>query len=101
MDRKANKLFKHTIETPNSWSGPWLGMTTKNDKNDDLLTFGYVNRCYKMPDFKGVQVLPFYLIKLIKEWVCFETLHLLQLNKDWSWTDWTIDVDIILRPVFQ
>ena len=63
------------------------------------MTFGFVNECYKTGPFQGVQRLPFYLIKLIANWVCFEELHLLIKHDqdDPKAFHWMINVDNIIE----
>ena len=36
---------------------------TSNDDHDNLLTFGFVKKCYKKKEFKDIQTMPVYLIK--------------------------------------
>ena len=88
---RKHQLSRSCIRVPyESCINP--AMITRNDNNDNLLTFGFINDCYKNQEFKDVQVLPFYLIKFISNWVYFETIHLIHCPKHW-----TIDVDDVIK----
>ena len=73
------------------------GIITRNNEGDEILTFGFINRCYKGNDFKEIQKLPFYLIKFVSKWVCFETAHFIEFKGNGKHTHWEIDVDKIIN----
>ena len=94
---KNKKLMKSDIRSP--FIGYPFGAITKNDENDELLTFGFIRNCYKIFSlFNDVQIMPFYLMKFIQKWVCNEKLHLM-LSKEYDnkiKTHWMINVDRII-----
>ena len=62
----------------------------------NLLVFGYVNQLWQTEEYLYIQSLPFYLIKLIEKWICFQYIHLvgqLQLNC----RHWIMNVDDIIK----
>ena len=87
-DIKHEKLMKCGIEAP---SDSICSALTRNKSNEELLTFGFVHDCYKVTNFRGIQMIPFYLIKVIGKWVCYETIHLVGDEGHW-----TIDMDKII-----
>ena len=95
---RNHKLIKSDIEAPLNYDA--CPVITRNGERDNLLTVGFINYCYKMEEFKDVQAMPFYLIKLIGEWVYFETLHAL-IGEDLSRTHWIIDVDKIIASILN
>ena len=98
-DVRKDVMIKSDIKKPtNDFS---CVIITRNDDRDNLLTFGFVGECYKKREYKNIQKLPFYLIKMIDSWVCFETVHLLIDSHGVRCeprTHWTIDVDKIITP---
>ena len=98
-DLKNGTVIKSDIKAPTIKST--TAITTRNIERDGLLTFGFVNYCYKLKEFDGVQDLPFYIIKLIEKWVCFEIMHIIELTlsrKDITTKHhWTINVDTIIQ----
>ena len=47
-----------------------------NRTQDTLLAQAYVNQSYRETEFKGLTVLPVYLIDMIGKWFCNEYLHI-------------------------
>ena len=89
-------MSKSDIKTPTIARA--TAIITRDDERDSLLTFGFVNQCYKMEEFGDVQALPFYIIKLMEKWVCFEMIHVIQLlTNDLPVVHWTMDVDKIIE----
>ena len=70
---------------------------TRNDERDEILTFGFIRKCYKANDLKQIQDLPFYLIKFIGKWICHENVHFIGLSDDGKHTHWMMDVDKIIN----
>ncbi len=50
-------------------------VTLANPKRDNLLVHGFVNQTFKQPAFKGMQLLPLYLIQMMVKWLCTEHVH--------------------------
>ena len=101
---KNKKLMKSDIKIP--YKGCPVGAITTNDDRDELLTFGFVRNCYKIFSLSdNVQPLPFYLIKFIQKWVCYENLHLIFVSKKLHGykptTHWMIGVDIIINTALM
>ena len=101
-DMNNKKLLKSMVEVPTRDS---MATITRNEENEDLLTFGFVRKCYKLSKFRNIQFMPFYLIKLIRKWICYETVHLITIPSNDKSDDkeicaanhWTIDVDQIIQ----
>ena len=93
------KMTKSDIKGPAM--KPLTAITTRNVQHDSLLTFGFINHCYKFKEFDGIQELPFYIIKFIEKWVCFELMYVIELTLSRQDTTpkhhWTIDVDAIIQ----
>lgn len=67
---------------------------TWNDPcRNEIITFGFVKRAYKEPQFQELQMLPRYLIQMISKWFCNEKVTLVERNGDFE----RIDVDEILN----
>ena len=66
---------------------------TRDDARDELLTFGFINHCYTSSQFRNVQLLPHYLIRLITNWICHENIHLISTDGD----HWFIDIDSFIQ----
>ena len=82
-----------------SLESPYVaGIILRDDKRDELLVFGFINQCFRNKEMINVQILPVYLIKLIRGWVCIEMVHLIAWTKDWDrkYLHWKINVDDIL-----
>ena len=94
-DMRNKTLTKSEIELPSN-NFPFL-IITKDDNRDSLATFGFVNRCFRKEKYRDIQPLPFYLVKLIENWVSYETLHVIDNPKE---CHWTIDLDDIIISTF-
>ena len=81
-----------------SLESPYVaGIILRDDKRDELLVFRFINLCYRNKEMLNVQVLPVYLIKLIRDRICNEMVHVItwgEQNKDCE--HWEISVDEIL-----
>eukprot|EP01084_Bolivina_argentea_P264730 448535_1 len=92
-DTRKHLFIKSKIKCPSK--GKFYGIITNDSKYDEILCFGFVNYCYKGNNFKNMQSLPFYLIKLINGYFCHEELHLFQRA---GIGHWKINIDHILQP---
>ena len=104
-DVKAKDLIKSDVKMPENISGTAAtSAITRNNDKENLLTFGFVNQCFNTKNYENMQQLPFYLIKLIEKWVCFETMHVIiddSTEDKIQNTHWIIDVDTILSSIFN
>ena len=66
----------------------------RNEKRDELLVFGFVNRCFALSEYQNIQRLPLYLIRLIAEWISNEYIHLIN---NFTGVHWIIHIDQILE----
>ena len=104
-DVRNNILKRSNIEAPSASS--ISGAVTRNYKQENLLTFGFINQCYKMLQYQNVTPMPFYLIKLIEKWVCYETIHFVELVQDNNHhtiqkvIHWVMDMDKIIASTIQ
>ena len=67
-------------------------ITTRDGARDELLTFGFINRCYK-----EASMMPYCLIRLIANWICRENIHLIVTDGDSLGNHWCIDIDAIIQ----
>ena len=102
LDMKTYKLVQSKIQVPEAGENS-SGITTRNEEQEDLVTFGFVHECYKTEIFQKVQMIPFDLINVLKRWVCYETFHLvLRSEQDIEKCEHlTIDVDEIIKTALQ
>ena len=69
-------------------------ITNDNMENDELLTFGYISRCYRERSFSQFQPLSNDLIHLIAKWICIQEIHLMERGTGYHWI---MNIDDILR----
>ena len=90
-----NMCIKSRISCP---AKGWMDAIVTNDiDGDNVLTYAYVNDCYKLNNFGDMQILPYYLIEMIARWVSRQYIHLLTEGDDRG--HWKIDVDDILQSI--
>eukprot|EP01083_Nonionella_stella_P130294 395394_1 len=85
---EENKLYK--------------GIIVCNEKADDLLTSGYIKECFNASQFENVQLLPRYIVKLIRQWISNEKVHLFSetftiYSSCSGSAHWKIQLDAILE----
>ena len=90
-DMMNKTLLKSSIGTPEHDCNV---AADRNEKGEDLLVFGYINELWRTSGFRSMSSLPFYLIRLIKKWVCIERIYLYGNCKIY-----TINVDVIIQSV--
>ena len=90
---KAGTLKKSNMPSPISKGGAAMA-TTRNEDKDDLLTFGFIHKWQK---FYKTQPMPFYLIQLVGNWVCYETIHVIEVMGSGDNSHWTLDIDEIIK----
>lgn len=84
-------LRKTDIRPPNNKSTNKA--VIRNDKYlQNIITFGFVRNCWKYPAFKGIDLLPVYLTKIIEKYYHYEVVHVLIEGG----SHWTISVDRII-----
>ena len=94
---KHKQMRKSSIKIPCSH---FTVVLDRNDDREDVLLSSYMNKLWRNPEFVSVQLLPFYLTKLIGKYICFEYVHLVGLNdKDHSYAHWSINVDKIIQSM--
>eukprot|EP01084_Bolivina_argentea_P129216 228243_1 len=74
---------------------------TRNDEKDEILTFGFINYCFKLAELSHIQPMPYYLQKIIANYVCFEQIHIFDvpLMSNSNKSHWSINVDKIIQSV--
>lgn len=72
------------------------GESLRNEFREDLLLFGYVNNLWKSEEYSHTPTLPFYLIKLIAQWICLDKIR---LSNTFNGSYWEIDVDQVLNQL--
>ncbi len=90
-DFKTNKFRQSSIKCPKKRR--FKAVMANNSQNDELLTFGFVNECFRSSQFNDIQVLPYYLVKLIGNWVCYEFIHIVADDGK----HWRLNIDTILQ----
>ena len=74
----------------------WQPVLMTNQNRDEMLTFGFIKRCYKAEKFRNMLILPTPLITLIEKYIAMEFVHLI-LAKDGRGSHYRINVDDILN----
>ena len=74
-DRNQQKLLQSKIKCP--MSGRFNATLVYDDNRDELLTFGFINECFRSSAFEDIRKLPHYLIQLIRRRISIEYVHLL------------------------
>lgn len=97
-DLVNNKLSKSNIKAPGAGSMA-TAVITRDMKQEEVITFGFVRWCYKGNDYKKTQELPFYLIKFIGKWLSCEIIHCIQVNGNGRHIHYTMDVNKIIESV--
>eukprot|EP01084_Bolivina_argentea_P251776 422425_1 len=92
LEVKTMKFRNCNIKCPKE--GTFHAVMVNNEYSDKLLSCGFINQCFNSSEFNNIQVLPHYLIKLIRTFVCTEFIHLLIEDEDGS--HWKINVDDII-----
>ena len=104
FDTDENKCKECSIKWPwPEFDNPMFPIMIRDATRDKLLTFGYVNTCFKMKEFKDVQVLPHYLIQLITQWFVMEYAHIFagyrHDNMNQVHDHYTINVDDLIDSI--
>lgn len=69
----------------------------RNDKySQDIITFGFIRNCWRDPLFRGKEILPVYLIKIIERYYYYQVIHLFCQKG----LHWTISVDHIIWSLY-
>eukprot|EP01084_Bolivina_argentea_P168783 292614_1 len=85
IDLKLKKCFKSNIVAPFSvgWCSNYNygAVIIKNNVRTELITFGFVRKCWDEYEI-GLDIFPpKYIVKLIQLWLVYEDVHLLYDNK--------------------
>ena len=90
LDIATQRTLKYTVPQKLYYGA----VITGNDPcHNEILTFGFVKRAFKEPQFHELQMLPHYIIQMISKWFCNEKVTLVETNGDFE----RIDVDEILK----
>lgn len=98
LDMRTRKMLSSKVSLPrdefklrsNSWDSTYIRAILMADpKQNELLTSGFIKKCYKSKQFKNVMVLPYYLVKMLSEWTIIEYIHLID---NYGSQHWKIDV---------
>ena len=93
-DFKINKFRQCSVKCPKKTR--FEAVMVNNSENDELLTFGFVNKCFRSSQFNDIQALPYYLITLIGNWVCSEFIHIVNTDHNGG-NHWKINVEAIMQ----
>eukprot|EP01084_Bolivina_argentea_P302021 521228_1 len=91
-DVKRNQFYQSKVKCP--IRSTCKAVITGDELYDTLLTFAYVNDCYKLNMFSDLEAMPHYLIKFMSKYLCNEKINLLSGRKG---LHWRINVDDILK----
>eukprot|EP01084_Bolivina_argentea_P069201 125969_1 len=94
-DIENNKLKTSIIKCPSK--SFFTAVLTRDDNKDELLTIGYINKCFKLSQFSHIQPLPFYLLNIIVCYVCNEKINIISVEGESEQCHWMINVDHILQ----
>ena len=99
IDTKKYERKKCSIKIP--YQGRFHAMMMRNCARDDLLAFGYINKCFKSKELKDIQRLPHYLVKFIGNWFVMEFIHLFGIKDQKrfiqnEYNHWMINVDKLI-----
>ena len=100
LDLAQIKLINCRLRTP--VKGSFRAMMAFSKDRDELLTFGFINACFRLSQFKKMTKLPHYLMHLIGKWISTEYVHLILYHNDWRYRNdeshahWKIHLDDIL-----
>ena len=93
FDFEEQKVRESAIKCP--VEGDYKAVLMGSKKRDELTVFGFVNRAFKEPAFRDIQVLPLYFIKMAAQWYSNEQVHLLTQDSGRK-NHWKVNVyDII------
>ena len=73
--RDQQRLVQSKVQCP--MTARFNATLIYDDRRDELLTFGFINACFRFPEFENFRKLPYYLIQLIKKWISIEYVHLI------------------------
>ena len=80
-DENNWKLRKCKIKCP--YSGKCCGVRTGGiDSKKDVLVNGFVKECFKMKEFKQLQLPPVYIVNIIVQWFSAEMIHFVKIQND-------------------
>lgn len=96
-DVENRTLTKSKIELPSS-KRFFSAVMMRNEKRDELMAFGFVNHCFVSAEYEDIQKLPFYLIRLIAEWISNEWIHLIYCEEN---EHWKIHIDEVLNSAID
>ena len=94
FDFKEQRVRESAVKCP--VRSKYKAVLIGNKKQDKLAVFGFINRTFKEPAFKDIQVMPLYLIEMAAKWYSNEQVYLLEEKRGES-KHWKINVDDILR----
>ena len=77
-DVKHNVFKKSKIKCQQR--GEFNALITNDMDRNNLLTFGYINNCYKLDNFSNVQLLPLYLIKIVAKYAFNQQIYLMSIH---------------------
>ena len=79
-------MQKSKIKCPQSCESLYYhAVSMRNEQRDELMVFGFVNRCFASSEYQNIQRLPYYLVRLIAEWTSNEWIHLIDDDAKLHW----------------
>ena len=100
IPRKKDSIFLFDVHnktfTESSIKCPFREMCRatimRNDHEDEVIVYGFVNQCFAAKQFIGVGKLPIDVIKLINRLICNEWVHLISFDQPPN-NHWKIHID--------
>ena len=94
-DVEAKQCVESELKLPMK-GDHWQAILMADQDRDEMLTFGFVKRCYKAEEFRTTTLLPTPLIAIVGEYFAMEFVYLILAKKKWG-PHYRINVDDILN----
>ena len=83
LNTKTMKFNESTIRCPES--GYFHAINMNDPEKEHFLCFGYIRKLWKLQDFQDLIFPPFYLSQIIRNYISFEMVHLLEMVDGGHW----------------
>lgn len=99
LNNDTVKARMSVMRCPDDVRGGFHLLSMRDEKVEQMVTFGFVRNCFDSEELKDVRRLPRYIIELIAQWVEMEYIHLLREKKAQSQEEghWRSHIDHILK----
>lgn len=96
-DFKTQQRSESSLKCPKK--GRYSAVVIGDTKKDEIAVFGFINKTFKEPMFRDVQILPIYLIEMTAKWYRNEQVYLMtSVGAAPGVNDhWRINIDDVLQ----